>query len=122
MISETGCKTVMIGRGALGKPWVFDPEFEHLSPETQHEVKFKIINRHLDLIEEHMPERLAVIQAKKHLGWYINGTKESAKSRAHVFTFEEIAPLRQWFRDYWVGAFMMHPEISRSLEPSSSSI
>jgi tRNA-dihydrouridine synthase len=104
-MQETGCATVMIGRGALGRPWVFDPEFETLSLEAQHAYKFRVIQRHLDLIEEHMNPRLAPVQAKKHLAWYIAGTKESAKARATVFTFEELKPLREWFTNYWPSAY-----------------
>lgn len=105
MIRETGCKTVMIGRGALGKPWVFDRNFESLSAREQHDYKFRSITRHLDLIEAHMHEKLALIQMKKHLGWYISGTRASADARRNVFTFEEKRDLRAWFEDYWVGAF-----------------
>jgi nifR3 family TIM-barrel protein len=105
MMAETGCATVMIGRGALGRPWVFDPEFDLLSLEAQHAYKFRVIQRHLDLIEEIMNPRLAPVQAKKHLAWYIAGTRESAKARATVFTFEEIKPLREWFTGYWPDAY-----------------
>jgi nifR3 family TIM-barrel protein len=104
MMTETGCKTVMIGRGALGKPWVFDPEFVFLSTQAQHAYKFRSIERHLDLICEHMPERYALVQAKKHLGWYIAGVAGSAAGRAHVFTFEEMNALRNWFREFWQGS------------------
>lgn len=104
MIAETGCKTVMIGRGALGRPWVFDPEFETLSREAQHAYKFRAIERHLNLIEEHMNERYALVQAKKHLAWYIGGVPGSAKGRAQVFTFEELKALREWFREFWTSA------------------
>jgi nifR3 family TIM-barrel protein len=105
MMRETGCATVMIGRGALGRPWVFDPEFDRLSLEARHAYKFRVIRRHLDLITEHMPPRFALVQMKKHLAWYIAGTRESAKARATVFTFEEMAPLRDWFESYWPEAF-----------------
>lgn len=106
MIAETGCKTVMIGRGALGRPWVFDAEFESLSLAAQHAYKFRAIERHLDLIQQHMNPRLAPVQAKKHLAWYIAGVRGSAAGRAKVFTFEEIAPLREWFREFWGEAGM----------------
>lgn len=108
MIQETGCKTVMIGRGALGKPWVFDPEFDPLSAEAKHAYKFRVIERHLDLIEEHMNERFALVQAKKHLAWYIAGAKGSSKGRATVFTFEEIRGLRSWFREFWPEAISLN--------------
>ena len=124
MMQETGCKTVMIGRGALGKPWVFDAEFETLTAQGQHEAKFKIIQRHLDLITEHMNPKLALIQSKKHLGWYIAGTRDSAKARAMVFTFEDLKDLRSWFGDYWVGALRTssESEVAFSSEISSSTL
>lgn len=106
MMQETGCKSVMIGRGALGRPWVFDREFDQLSREAQHAMKFRVIERHMDLIEEHMNERFALVQAKKHLAWYIQGQPGSAKGRATVFTFEEMKPLRAWFREFWPEAFL----------------
>jgi tRNA-dihydrouridine synthase B len=104
MIAETGCKTVMIGRGALGKPWVFDAEFEGLSLEAQHAYKFRAITRHLDLIQTHMPDRYALVQSKKHLAWYIAGVPGSNKGRARVFTFEELKDLRTWFNEFWAEA------------------
>jgi tRNA-dihydrouridine synthase B len=122
MIAETGCKTVMIGRGALGKPWVFDPEFEFLSREAQHAYRYRIIQRHLDLIEEHMNPRLGVVQMKKHLGWYIAGTRASAKARSTVFTFEEIRPLREWFSDYYPGALQMPGEGSAVAEAEAEAV
>lgn len=106
MIQETGCKTVMIGRGALGKPWVFDREFDTLSKDAQHSYKFRVIERHLDLIQEHMNERFALVQAKKHLAWYIAGVKGSSKGRATVFTFDDLSELRKWFKDYWPDALL----------------
>jgi len=121
MIQETGCKTVMIGRGALGKPWVFDREFETLSKDTQHSYKFRVIERHLDLIEEHMNPRFALVQAKKHLAWYIAGVKGSSKGRATVFTFEDLGELRKWFKDYWPEAAMHAASLPDSFaEPSLS--
>ena len=120
MKEETGCATVMIGRGALGKPWVFDPEFEHLSAETKHAYKFRVIQRHLSLIEEHMNPRLGIVQMKKHLAWYIAGTKASAKARATVFTFEEKEPLLDWFRTYWPDA--MAEKHDSGLEPEMENL
>src|SRR5215468_6855858 len=57
MLAETGCASVMIGRGALGRPWVFDEGFDALSPEARRERKDKVIRRHIALIAEHCVER-----------------------------------------------------------------
>lgn len=118
MMQETGCATVMIGRGALGKPWVFDKEFENLSHRAQHYYKFSVIQRHLDLIEAHFPERLALVQMKKHLGWYISATKDSARARSHVFSFEEVPALRDFFEGYWPSSIMEKHELGSAAAPS----
>lgn len=104
MMRETGCQSVMIGRGALGRPWVFSQEFETLNKEEQHAFKWRAIKRHLDLIEAHMPPRFALVQAKKHLAWYAVGVKGSAAVRAGVFECESIPQLREYFEGYWVGS------------------
>ncbi|NUM89157.1 MAG: tRNA dihydrouridine synthase DusB [Bdellovibrionales bacterium] len=101
MMRETGCHSVMIGRGALGKPWVFSPEFSSLTLHEQHDFKFRVIRRHLDLIGAHMPERFALVQAKKHLAWYTVGTKGGNAARARIFHFEDMRSLRAFFEDYW---------------------
>lgn len=105
MQEQTGCQSVMIGRGALGRPWVFDQSFELLSPLEQHEKKYQIISRHLVLIREHMSEKFALIQMKKHLGWYISGTQNAPEARAKVFTFQTTCDLQKWFLDYWPQSF-----------------
>ena len=48
-----------------------------------------------------MNDRYALVQAKKHLAWYIAGHRGCAAGRAKVFTFEEMAALRGWFREFW---------------------
>jgi tRNA-dihydrouridine synthase B len=104
MMKETGCHNVMIGRAALGKPWIFSREFERLSPLEQHDFKFKAIERHMDLIEVHMPPKFSLVQAKKHLAWYAVGVPGSAHVRAGIFACEELSALRDYFRTYWVGS------------------
>ncbi len=116
MMAETGCKTVMIGRGALGRPWVFDPEFENLSREAQHAAKFRVIERHMDLIQTHMQPKLALVQMKKHLAWYIAGTRGSSRARAEVFQHESVDSLRSFFQSYWPGSFRLEDD-GASAEP-----
>jgi len=59
MVAETGCQSVMIGRGALGSPWIFDEGFDALSSEGQRAYKDRVIRRHMALIQEHGGERQA---------------------------------------------------------------
>ncbi|HYB69949.1 MAG TPA: tRNA-dihydrouridine synthase family protein, partial [Candidatus Bathyarchaeia archaeon] len=53
MMAETGCASVMIGRGALGRPWIFDPAFDALGPAGQRDYRARVIARHVALIREH---------------------------------------------------------------------
>ncbi|MGE5596368.1 MAG: tRNA dihydrouridine synthase DusB [Hyphomicrobiales bacterium] len=75
MIEQTGCQSVMIGRGALGRPWVFDETFEQLSPAEQWAYRRRVIARHVALIREQFAdnERYALNQLRKQLGWYVEG-------------------------------------------------
>lgn len=119
MMKETGCSNVMIGRGALGRPWVFHEAFESFSPMKQHDFKLAAIERHMDLIEAHMPGKFAMIQAKKHLAWYAVGVPGSANVRAGIFEKEEIKDLREFFRAYWVGNRDL-PVVAASVASASS--
>ena len=101
MVAATGCVSVMIGRGALGSPWIFDEAFDALSPEDQRAYKARIIARHCELIRTHYREKYALIQMKKHLAWYTEGLGHAARCRAEIF--QTRAPDEVWevFQTYW---------------------
>src|SRR5437764_1166863 len=79
MVAAPGCAAVMIGRGALGRPWIF--RGEAVSRREQAE----IIRRHAALIEAHCLPRTALIQLKKHLAWYAHGLPGAALMREALF-------------------------------------
>ena len=85
MVAETGCGSVMIGRGALGSPWVFDEAFDALSPAGSATYKARVIARHCELIRQHFREKYALIQMKKHLAWYTEGLGHATRCRAEIF-------------------------------------
>jgi len=84
-LRPSGCAMVMIGRGALGAPWVFRRINSLLAgekprPVTPDEMK-EIVLRHLDLMAERYGERLGVRKMRAHLGYYTKGLKNSARFR-----------------------------------------
>jgi nifR3 family TIM-barrel protein len=79
MVAATGCAAVMIGRGALGRPWVFGGR------EASRDDRAAVIRRHAELIREHLPERVALMQLKKHLAWYSEGLANAARTRPALF-------------------------------------
>lgn len=95
MVAATGCAAVMIGRGALGAPWVFRGE-----PVTRDE-QARIIRRHCALIEAHLPPRLALVQLKKHLAWYADGLPFAARTRPAIFRAAEPAAACDAFWSLW---------------------
>jgi tRNA-dihydrouridine synthase B len=104
MAAETGCRSVMIGRGALGRPWVFAEGFEALLPAARRAHRARIIARHVALIQEHCPAKYALIQLKKHLAWYTEGLGHARECR--VALFQTRSPDETWetFQRYWARA------------------
>ncbi len=86
MYEETGCDMVMIGRGALGAPWVFRQIQTYFATgtipaEPPLEEKMAILLRQIDLSCRYKGERIAVREARKHLGWYLKGIRGAAGFR-----------------------------------------
>jgi tRNA-dihydrouridine synthase B len=96
MMAETGCGSVMIGRGALGRPWVFSEAFELLSPATRRAEQLRVIARHCALLREHFREAYALIQMKKHLAWYTEGLPRAREARVALFASR--SPDEAWER------------------------
>jgi len=103
MVAATGCVSVMIGRGALGSPWIFGEAFDALSPEDQRAYKARIIARHCELIHTHYREKYALIQMKKHLAWYTEGLGHAARCRAEIFQTRTPDEVWDVFQRYWVA-------------------
>ena len=95
MISATGGAGVMIGRGALGRPWVF------AGRDVDATERDAVIRRHCALIEAHLPERLALVQLKKHLAWYADGRPFAARMRPRLFTATTPAAVYDVFWGSW---------------------
>jgi nifR3 family TIM-barrel protein len=98
MAAATGCAAVMIGRGALGRPWIFRG-----APVARDE-RAAIIRRHAALIEAHLPERLALIQLKKHFAWYSEGLPFAARARPALFQAPSAAAAADIFWALWAAA------------------
>lgn len=91
MLAETGCDGVMIGRAALGAPWIFSAD----APENP-SLAFRLaaLNRHLALIAEHQPDT-PPSQIKNHAGRYFKGVVGGAKIRRQIFNQISYAGLRE---------------------------
>lgn len=84
MFETTGVDGIMIGRGTLGAPWIFEQITRELQGEEfsiTNKEKLKIILEHLDLAIKDKGEHVALMEMRKHMGWYIKNTKEASKVR-----------------------------------------
>jgi tRNA-dihydrouridine synthase B len=95
MVAATGCAAVMIGRGALGAPWVFCAH-----PPSEGE-RALIIRRHCAMIEAHLPGRAGLLQLKKHLAWYSSGRPFGAQLRSALFAAPTADAVQALFWQHW---------------------
>ncbi|HEX7055856.1 MAG TPA: tRNA dihydrouridine synthase DusB [Bacilli bacterium] len=84
MLETTGCDGVMIGRGALGNPWMLYRTVEFLRtgvipPEPTPREKARIAILHLDRLISLKGEHTAVKEMRKHMAWYLRGLPDSAR-------------------------------------------
>ena len=95
MVQATGCAGVMIGRGALGAPWIFAA-----APPTR-DARAQIIRRHCTLIETHLPPALALVQLRKHLAWYAAGLARGARLREALYAAPDAPAVTARFWETW---------------------
>jgi nifR3 family TIM-barrel protein len=95
MAKATGCAAVMIGRAALGAPWIFAGRV------VEHRERAGVIRRHLALIHQHLPAREALLQVKKHLAWYSSGRPGAAQLRPQLFAARDAGQAEALFWNAW---------------------
>lgn len=103
MMKKTGCDGVMIGRGAMGNPWIFGEiaaalEGREWIPPTASE-RLTVALAHLDGMLSHKGERVGLAEAKKHMAWYLTGLRGAATARAAIMTAETPAAIREILKD-----------------------
>ncbi|CAN5236503.1 tRNA dihydrouridine synthase DusB [soil metagenome] len=98
MIAETGCDGVVIGRGCLGRPWLFgDLALAFAGSSRRHlpalmEVA-TVMTRHATLLAELMGEQRGVRDFRKHAGWYLKGFGIGGPTRAALSLVDSLAEL-----------------------------
>ncbi len=100
MFSKTGCDSIMVGRGALGNPFVFRDIKYMLTGQVYKvpalEERRSTMLRHIQLMQETKPEHVGVAEMRKHFAWYVKGLPHSAKLKVRAFsakTYQELQDL-----------------------------
>ncbi len=86
MYDETGCDLVMVGRAAMGNPWLFRRierymQTGELLPEPTPEERMTVLKRHVELLCKYKGEYVGMREARKHSSWYIKGMRGAAEFR-----------------------------------------
>lgn len=86
MLNYTGCDAVMIGRGALGSPWVFSDILQK-KPIMSH---YQFVEEHVKSLLQYFPERYVVKHMRKHFLWYLKGVKHSGEFKQKLLTLTKL--------------------------------
>ena len=108
MLEETGVDAVMIGRAALGNPWLIKQVVQSLETgviieEPTYQEKIAQCLSHAKKLMEIEPEKVAMFQMRGHAPWYIKGLKSSARVKnelSKINTFEEFKKILNDYQQY----------------------
>ena len=90
MLDETGCDAIMIGRGVLGNPWLIKECVEYLEKgiipkEVTFKEKINMIKKHLNLLIETKPYKVAILEIRSHAAWYLKGLPNTKDLKEAIF-------------------------------------
>ena len=106
MINETKCDAIMIGRALLGNPW-FIKEVQYylekgiiLSKPSNND-KISMAIKHLMLLSKYKNEKLAVLEMRNHIAWYIKGLKNSSEIKNKIYKCNRIDDIISILNSYF---------------------
>ena len=86
MYEQTGCDFIMVGRAAMGNPWIFSQinawlSEERIIPDLPISEKLRVMLMQIELMRKYKGDHIAFLEARKHVAWYIKGVKGAASIR-----------------------------------------
>lgn len=99
ILAATGADGAMIGRGALGDPWIFERgnallAGEALPPLPPFTARIGTAVRQIERAAEEKGERVAMLEARRHVNWYLKGVPGLKAFKARVSQLTSLAELR----------------------------
>lgn len=100
MVRETGCDGVVIGRGCLGRPWLFRDLVDAFSGEPTRATPplgdvLDVMLRHADALCAHLGEDRGIRDFRKHTSWYLTGYPVGGEMRRRFAEVSSLAQLAQ---------------------------
>ena len=88
MFEQTNCDSIMIGRGILGKPWLFQILKKYLETgelvDVDMKEKIRLIRKHIDLTVQEKGSERAIIELRSHFAHYTKGCRDGARVRNYI--------------------------------------
>lgn len=100
LYEQTGCDFILVGRGALGAPWLFAQIEAYLSngvrlPDPPIAKRMEVLCRQIELSASLKGERVALLEARKHASWYMREVRGAAIFRGEAGTISTLDDLRR---------------------------
>ncbi len=104
MIELTGCDGVMIGRGALGNPWLigqtqgFLDSRKLMKLEPDNNERLRVLLLHFEKVLKYKGTRIGINEIRKHASWYIKGIRNAADYRNELMRSQDPEEMKSIFR------------------------
>ena len=100
MLEKTNADFLLVGRGALGRPWVFQQINAYLTdgriiPEPPVSERMRVMVKHIKMLCEYKGERIGIREARKHAAWYMKGIRGGAEFRRQAGQLESVEQLEE---------------------------
>jgi nifR3 family TIM-barrel protein len=128
MMARTGCDGVVVGRGCLGRPWLFgDLQAAFAGREPPEGPSLggvaKVMYRHGSLLAEHMGEHKGVRDLRKHVAWYLRGFPVGSALRQRLGLVSGLAELAGLLEELdWTAPFPAAAEGPRGRQGSPAKV
>ena len=116
MLEQTGCDLVMVGRGALGNPWIFREinsqyDLERPLPPPGIYERMTVMNRHIEKLCQYKGEIVGMREARKHTAWYMKGIKGAAKLRVMCGELRKFSDMRELTKQAMISALDINDQV-----------
>jgi nifR3 family TIM-barrel protein len=105
MLEETKCDAVMIGRAALGNPWIIKECIDYLEhgitpKEISLDERLDMILKHIDLLEKQKNPKVANLEMRTHIGYYLKGVKGATNLKQKIFKINDLNELKKEIKEF----------------------
>ena len=104
MLEETLCDAVMIGRGTLGNPWLIKNTIDYLDGNEINNVsieeKIDMVLKHLNYLNDIKNEKLACLEIRNHISWYLKGIKNANELKNKVYKTNNIHDIISLLKEF----------------------